>query len=140
MGEALYRDGEESLKAILAQLCRRSGELGPRIDRAYLARFDRPRVTRLDKKWVAAWKALGDIETTEGLTRACEAHRVFIAELEDALATGVSAVQIASAKDRERGHRMIRIALVLSLVVGALAFAGCVAFSCATYDPRPLYY
>ena len=101
MAEGAYRDPDEALRATLAELTQRASEVGARVDRDYLERFDQGRLERLNEKWGAASSAAAealheDSASTEALVRACEAHRALIAELEDTVATGVDDARVAA--------------------------------------------
>jgi hypothetical protein len=132
MEEGAYRDPDEGLRATLAELTQRASEVGARVDRAYLERFDQGRLERLNEKWRAAGAAATealheDSGTMEGLIRACEAHRALIAELEDTVAAGVDKARVAAGlkEEKEREAKRFRrdLALFMIVTVGLFGYA-----------------
>ena len=130
--ESAYRGPDETLRATLAALTQRASEVGARVDRGYLTRFDVGRLARLSEMWRAAGSAATealapDSGSTEALVRACDAHRVLIAELENLVATGADHARVASVLERERVDRANRrfdywfiVIMLLILVAGGL--------------------
>jgi hypothetical protein len=93
-------------------LSQRAGELGARVDRGYLGRFNPKRLAKLDADWLAAGsaatKALAEDVGTEALVQACDGLRTLVAELEDIMTRAVDSTRVAALKEREWGTHFVR--------------------------------
>ena len=141
MVESVYRDGDESLRAAIADLTRQARELGAKVDHEQMRRFDPGRLAKLDAKWRAAEsagaEALLDGERAEALVQACDGLRAIVADLDDAVTNGVSPSLVASGEARERSARVVRNVIICVLVSLALGFSGCVMYTCSNLKYSP---
>jgi hypothetical protein len=131
VGESAYRNTDGPLRAALTGLAQRAMEVGARVDRVYLERYELRRLARLNEQWravsVVTAEAL-DVErgNTEALVRACDAQRVLIAEIEAIVASGVDKMLVASGLERERRFEVVFAILVAATIFVCAALASLV--------------